>query len=385
MIKMGRVKINPEMLKWARLDSGYTLQTLPKKFQNNYNDWETGKKMPTWNQLCDISNQFKRPTAFFFRKTPPKTTETELVEYRRKNLTNRTRTPQLNIALRQFINKRENYCELLDDMNYPKINFSKYTKTGGNVEETANHIRNILNISIDTQKEWIYGNKHHRDNQHYNFLNKWKEEINKLGVLIFEVSRVSLDEMRALCIYYDEYPIILLNGSDSVNGRIFSLFHELTHLIQKDKAICDTHYDNSKEYFCNEVSAEVLVPKKELLNEEIVYNNNNKTWEDEELTVLSHTYGVSKETILLRLLNLNKTTSSFYETKKEEWKKQNSTRIKNRKGGGSPVKNQIKYNGKMYMELFYTAYKNNIISNLELSEAINLKFKHFDELNEILG
>ena len=45
--------------------------------------------------------------------------------------------------------------------------------------------------------------------------------------------------MRALCIYFDEYPIIVLNSADSPNARIFSLFHELTHLILGQCAICE--------------------------------------------------------------------------------------------------------------------------------------------------
>ncbi|MBE6494693.1 MAG: ImmA/IrrE family metallo-endopeptidase [Methanosphaera stadtmanae] len=381
---MGRVKINPEVLKWARIDAGYTFQTLPIKLQKNFVEWESGTKNPTWNQLCDISNQFKRPTAFFFRKNPPKSEEIDFIEYRKKTLATETRSPQLSIALRQYNYKRKNYIELLEDMNFPKIIFSKYTQNDGSTEELAKYIRQILEISVETQKSWIFTKDNRKDYNHYNFLNKWKEQINKLGVLVFEVPRVSLDEMRALCIYYKEYPIILLNGADSVNGRIFSLFHELCHLILGDKAICDIHHDNSKEYLCNTVAAEILVPKNYLLNEKIVKDKINNTWTDDELTRLSHIYGVSKETILLRLVNLHKTSSQFYLAKKEEWEKVNNIKQK-KKGGGSPVKNQIKYNGKMYLDLFLTAYENNIITDVEFSEAVNLKLKHTEELaNELI-
>ena len=383
---MGRVKINPEILKWARVDAGYTFQTLPKKLQKNIVEWESGTKSPTWNQLCDISNQFKRPTAFFFRRNPPKSEEIDFIEYRRSNVATESRSPQLNIALRQYNYKRRNYIELLEDMNLPKIDFSKNIKNEGNMEELAEHIREIIDVDFETQKSWIYTDNNRKDNNHYTFLNKWKEKINRLGVLIFEVPRVSLDEMRALCIYYDEYPIILLNGADSVNGRIFSLFHELCHLILKDKAICDVHHDNSKEYLCNSVAAEVLVPRNYLLNEQIILNKANNVWEDNELITLAHTYGVSKQTILLRLLNLHKISTQFYTTKIDEWDEQFTKFKQRRSGGGSPVKNQIKYNGKMYMNLFLLAYENNVITDSEFSEAINLKLKHTEELiTELMG
>ena len=61
------------------------------------------------------------------------------------------------------------------------------------------------------------------------------------------------------------------------------------------------------------------------------------------------------------------------------------TKFKQRRsGGGLPVKNQIKYNGKMYMKLFLLAYENNIITDSEFSEAINLKLNCTDELSNKL-
>ena len=376
---MGRVKINPKMLTWAREDAGYTFETLPKNLQKNFIHWENGEKLPTWNQLCDISNQLKRPTAFFFRKNPPKTVKIDFEEYRKTNLTYESRTPQLNLAIRQFEYKRKKFIELLEDMNYPTIDFSQYTRNNANYEEIASYIRDILGTSLKTQKEWMYTSNNQKDYLHYNFLNKWKEQINKLGELIFEVSRVDLEEMRALCIYHDKYPIILLNGADSVNGRIFSLFHELCHLILKHKAICDTLHDNTKESLCNSVAAEVLVPENEILKEKIVQDKIGYKWDDNELTKLSNTYGVSKETILLRLLTLNKTNSEYYTIKRKQWK-EFAKKDKKKTGGGSPVKNQIKYNGKMYMSLFLTAYENNIITESEFSESVNLKLNHTENL-----
>jgi len=49
---MGCVKINPEALKWARIDSGYTYSNLPNKIKSKFPEWESGNVMPTWNQLC---------------------------------------------------------------------------------------------------------------------------------------------------------------------------------------------------------------------------------------------------------------------------------------------------------------------------------------------
>lgn len=378
---MGRVKVNPEALKWARIDSGYDYSNLPNKIKSKFPEWESGRLMPTWNQLCDISNSFKRPTAFFFRTKFPEHVNMDLIEYRTLNNENYlSKSPTLTIGIREAIYKREKFLELLEDMHYPKSIFSKCKIQSKNIFELSNHIRDVLDVDLSKQKSWIYHNGY-KDTQHYNFLNNWKDHISsEFGILIFEIPRISLDEMRALCIYYDEYPIILLNSADSPNGRIFSIFHELTHLLLGESAICDISRNNSKEWFCNSVAAEFLVPKNDLLNNDIVKNKHSSSWSDNELTKLSDTYGVSRQSLLLRLINLNKASPEMYEPMKQKWIKKKENSFK----GGSPVLNQLKYNGKLYSSLLVTAYENGIISSVEFSQSIGLRLKHLDELSERL-
>lgn len=378
---MGRVKINPEALKWARIDSGYTYSNLPNKIKSKFPEWESGNVMPTWNQLCDISNYFKRPTAFFFRTRFPEHINMDLIEYRKlKDAQYVEKSPTLTIGIRESIYKREKFLKLLEDMHHSKNIFSRHALKTDNATDLSNHMRDILDVPLNEQKSWLHNNGR-RDSLHYNFLNQWKDNISsKLGILIFEIPRVSLEEMRAICIYYDEHPIILLNSADSPNARIFSLFHELTHLLFGESAICDVKSDNSKEWFCNSVAGEFLIPKNDLKNNPLVKCSDGK-WTDEKILRLSHEYGVSKETIFLRLISIKKAEQEDYIQMKEKW-------MLNRKRsvfqGGSPVLNQMKYNGRLYTSVMLSAYENGIISSVEFSQNIGLRLKHIDELYEKL-
>lgn len=380
--KMGRVKINPKALKWARIDSGYDYDNLPNKIKPKFRQWESGKLMPTWNQLCDISRYFKRPTAFFFREKFPKHIDPELIEYRKSNNLNLNNiTPTLKIGIREVISRRDTFLEIMEEMHHPLTSFSQYRVNSENISQLSSHIREILNVDLIEQKSWLYKNNR-KDTAHYNFINKWKEILSsKLGVLIFEIPKVDLKEMRALCIYYDKHPIILLNGADSPNGRIFSLFHELTHLILGESAICDVDKNNSKEWLCNNVAAEFLVPKEDLLKNHIVKSKDSMEWSNQELADLSNEYGISKESMLLMLIHTHRAYQKSYEVMKEDWKFKLD---KKSFGGGSPVLNQIKYHGTMYSRLMLNAYENGVISSVEFSQNINLRLKHVDELTEQL-
>ena len=383
---MGRVKINPEALKWARIDAGYDYSNLPNKIKPKFEEWESGITMPTWKQLCDISNYFKRPSAFFFRKNFPEHFNMDLVEYRKlDNVEYQLKSPKLTLSIRDAVYKRENFLKLMKDMNYPKSSFLKYALKSNNVNVLSDHIRHILNVDLDEQKEWLYNNGR-KDTAHYNFINNWKDKISEeLGVLIFEARDISLDEMRALCIYYDEYPIILLNSADSVNARIFSLFHELTHLILGESAICDVDKSNSKEWLCNAVAAQFLVPQEDLLKHTVVKNHEGK-WTNKELCDLSNEYGVSRQSLLLRLIHIHKAPQDIYNPMSKQWDIEFKNKKKKSSGGGSPVLTQVKYNGKLYSTLLLSAYEKGILSNVEFSQDMGLRLKHLDELsNKIYG
>lgn len=379
---MGRVKINPKALQWARIDAGYDYSNLPENIKPKFEDWETGKTMPTWKQLHEISKSFRKPSAFFFRKNLPEHFNIDFVEYRKlHNDEYQSMSPKLTLGVRDVVYKRDYFLELMEDMHHPKVLFSKFKLESKDVCELSIHIRNILNVDLEEQKSWLYNNGR-KDVNHYNFINHWKDKISEeLGVLIFELPRISLDEMRALCIYYDEYPIILLNGADSVNARIFSLFHELTHLILGENAICDVDKDNSKERLCNSVAAQFLVPDKDLLDNHIV-KNHGSIWTNKELSDLSNEYGVSRQSLLLRLINLDKAPQEIYGTFCNQWKLDFNK--KKDSGGGSPVLTQVKYNGKLYSTLLLSAYETGIISEVDFSQNIGLRLKHVDALSERL-
>ena len=165
------------------------------------------------------------------------------------------------------------------------------------------------------------------------------------------------------------------------SGRIFSLFHELTHLILGESAICDVDKNNAKEWLCNSVAAQFLVPQEDLLKNTVVKLNHSGRWTASELVELSNEYGVSRQSLLLRLIHLNKAPQKSYDEMKSQWmgeyKKKSS-------GGGSPVLNQIKYNGKMYSFLMLAAYENGVISSVDFSQDMGLRIKHVDELSEKL-
>lgn len=223
-------------------------------FKKHYKSGENGEKYPTWNQLRQVSNKYNVPTAFFFMETEQDFDDLlALVNFRKIDPDNyKNESPELIKEIRKSEYRREIYLDLLFELDEPIPKFEVIEEPKSR-KKVVKYIREKLEVYLDEQKSWIRKNNS-LDKEHYNFLNKWKELITeKMGILIFETDGVILEEMRGLCIFHEEIPIILLNGKDTTNGRIFSLFHELTHLYGVSthvilRRLYDTHNISHNEY-----------------------------------------------------------------------------------------------------------------------------------------
>ena len=66
--------INPTIVKWVRVRSGYTLEdvaTSLNKAVETISNWESGEQAPTYVQLETLADKYKRPIVMFFFPEPP--------------------------------------------------------------------------------------------------------------------------------------------------------------------------------------------------------------------------------------------------------------------------------------------------------------------------
>lgn len=376
-----RVNVNPEILIKFREDAGYyDINCLPKSLRENVIKWESGESKPTWVQLRKLGNKYKCPATFFLMNEVPKWIKEEFNDYRSLDESRKTKSPEFIYEIKRAIKRREIFLDIVEteDGVFSPLESIPITN---NAEDLAHELRSLLNIPIDEQKSWIYPeNSDRKDYKHYTALKEWKKVLESLNILIFETKDIEFNEMRGMAISEFPFPIILLNGSDKPNGRIFTLMHELVHIIKKQNSICDLKDKDMTEIFCNAVAGNILVPTKYLTSDSIVSDNYSLEWNEMDLSDLSHKFCVSKEVILRRLLTLNKTTKEFYTSKVKEWQNQ---RDDDTGGGGFDYRIILKQNGGLFTSRLLTAYKNKLITQIEFSRYMGgIKLKHIPDLQE---
>ncbi len=370
--------IKPEILVWAREDAGYALEEAAKKISINPEKLlacESGQARLTINQLRGLSNVYKRPLAFFYLPVPPKTT-VDIKDFRRfPDEKDRGLSPALRYEVRKAKSRRELALSMYEDLDLAPETFNAMASMDESVEAVGKRIRELLQISFERQV---------RIKSDYEALLFWRDAIEARGVLVFQAS-ISKHEMRGFSIWDSPLPVSVVNTKDSPYGRVFTMVHELTHLMLRSGGLCDLG-ENNIEVFCNAVAGETLVPAEFLLQEKIVRDNRaNHIWSNESLLAVANRYSVSRVVVLRRLLTLGKTTQEFYRRKTDEWEKAFALHNAKESSSGGIVLPHVKavsVAGKTFVRLVLDSYHQEKISSIDAAQYLGVKVKYLSEIEK---
>lgn len=114
--------------------------------------------------------------------------------------------------------------------------------------------------------------------------------------------RLSLSDFRGFALYDDNAPLIFINGNDSISAQIFTLCHELGHIVLGQSGVSDVARNNTRkiEKWCNEFAANILMPKNDVIDTFNQYIDISQFLQ--EATKVFH---VSSTALLIRIYNLN--------------------------------------------------------------------------------
>lgn len=186
-------------------------------------------------------------------------------------------------------------------------------KVGHGLKELATSIREYLDISLSKQKGW---------GTIETALETWREAFEDSGMFVFKEAFRN-DDFSGFCLYDKVFPLIVINNSMAKTRQIFTLFHELGHLLFEtsgiDKLNDDfinilSEQDRDVEILCNRLAAEILVPSDD-------FDLSVKGMRVDEAFVakLAAIYKVSREVILRKFLDRGAVSESTYKKLTAKW------------------------------------------------------------------
>lgn len=370
--------VNPKIIQWARERARYSLESVAVKFKKDVSvieKWESGEDFPTYSQLEKLAEIYKRPLALFFFPEPPLEAEEKqefrtLPDFEIENLAADT-----IYALRQAKAMQLSLQEINNGINpsTKKIFQDIAVSSSDDLRILAEQIRNYLNVTLEEQLTW---------NDQETALKKWRSAVEEAGIFIFKRS-FKQREISGFCLIDIEFPIIYLNNTTEKSRQIFTIFHELAHILLQTNGITksDDRYINSLqganksiEIFCNKFAAEFLLPNhvfSEIIRETVVNVNDN----DKIISKISSDYKVSREVVLRKLLDNNFISQKEYTLKVTEWYSEQvrKSQDKNKKSGGDYYANQATYLGENYLKLVFNKYYQGQYDIERVADYLNIK------------
>ncbi len=263
---MNKVHVRPMVLRWAMERSGLPLDVLTAKFPALL-EWvnETGK--PTLRQLEAFARATGTPLGFLFLSNPP-VDELGIPYYR-------------TVQDRKIVRPSADLIETVHMMEARQDWFREYLSSIGsdpldipeapiNFMDGAHCLRDLLNLPDN----WIM-----EEPSSDSAVRALKHSAERVGIIVVvngivgnNTHRVlKPEEFRGFVLVDDYAPLIFVNGSDAKQAQLFTMAHELVHILYRKSAAFDLRDFNPGadlvEQLCNQAAVEFLVPREAFLQQ----------------------------------------------------------------------------------------------------------------------
>ena len=365
-----RMAINPELIRWARERAGYSLEAAEVHF-SDIGAWESRRKAPTYVQLEAVAERFKVPVSVLFFPEPPDVPEPSQSFRTLPEREFAALPPRIHLLVRKAQAFQIGLAELTAGRNPAGRSVLRGLHGKGPQPERA---RTVLGVSLGEQRRWDAPTAAFKG---------WRDALYEAGVFVFK-DAFRQDDYCGFSLYDDEYPVIYVNSSRTPTRQIFTLFHELGHLLHETSGLDPVPgdllrrlpgSDRDVEVSCNGFAADFLLPPSEL-------DRLMASAEPSESTAvrIAGDLNVSCEMVYRRFLDRGWVTHEEYEDARGRW----NVPPAGLGGGGNSNRTLVSYLGSQYLELAFAEYYRNRLDQSGLADALGVKPARLPKLERFL-
>lgn len=381
------IAVNPSLLAWAREESGYALEKVAKRLnvkEEHVAAWEKGERQPTFRQVENLARFLHRPLSVFFMPRPPQLPPLAM-EYRRlPDVEPGHESPELRLALRQMLTRRENALNLMGELGETIPEFSLRAHLRESPAAVGQRLRLATGVGVATQLGWA---------NEYEAWREWRAAVERLGVLVFQFPKVSLSEVRGLALLRTPMPVAAVNGKEIPEARAFTLCHEVVHLMlaasnEESAAAREQRSGNEwldVERFAEIAASHALVPEGALRDLIGQLGLQRAEWSIENVRRLAKKFRLTPLAAATWLRESGYMTWAQYNQWREQWQAYVAA-LPPRSGGiATPMEKAVNRAGRPFAQLVIEALSANRITSVDASRYLDLKFEHFDKLRAYLA
>lgn len=264
-IATARMIVAPRLFRWAVERSGRRPEELAAF---PLAAWETGAVKPTMKQLEAFARATYTPVGFLFLDEPP-AESVPILDFRTfRDAGVRRASANLLDTIYTAQQRQDWYREYAESHGVDEVSLIDSCTLETPPREGARLLRAVLRFGLDDRAgfaSWTAA------------LTGLTERAEQAGVLVMTSGvvgsntqrRLEPDEFRGFALADALAPVVFVNGADTKAAQIFTLAHELAHLLLGESAVSrpelsDLDDSQQSERWCNDVAAELLVPADDL-------------------------------------------------------------------------------------------------------------------------
>lgn len=361
-----RIDIHPDRLRWVIQRASFSEENAAKHFPL-LDDWLTEQKKPTIKQLKSFAAKFHVPFPYLFLENPP-SESIPFPMFRGEAGSHDHFDVNVYDTVMSIVSRQEWLEEYIPENDIETCGFVGSIGLNTPINQTVAQIRSILELD----SRWAFSLS--SPEAAVGILCQRLEDAGVFmafnGIVGNNTHRkLRVAECRGFAMANDKAPYIFVNSDDSKSAQLFTIIHEMTHLmlgISAGHAGSEVLSHDATERYCDMVAAEFLVPASEL---KAIWNNDPKS--------TSRRFKASELTVARRAHDIGIMSDEAY---REFWLVYSNRPIKSKKAnnGGNFYLTSVKRVGYKFAILIRNAVNNRQLSYTQAYRLTGLYGKTFD-------
>lgn len=373
MTRLSSTRANPAVLAWARRNSGRDIDTIAKRLEiapAAYAETEAGARRLTLSQLRTFADLVKRPIAtLYLPSVPPDVKRPQ--DYRSST---GSVGREAMLSFRKALQVQE-----LSTTPFAETSqlFAISATLSASPAVLAAEARAAVGLTPEQQTKFRNGAE----------FTRWLVDVlASLGVhVLFHTYAVGDSKAYTLS---GVPPVIVINRRDFLNSQLFSLVHELCHLLLRKPGMCDTigaGGGSILETFCNRFASNFIIPN-DWITKVIEEFARDSLSSDDTLSGLAQIFSTSRDVVLLKLVDLGAVDASAYSEYRNRWEAEQTAIRNKRKGGRTSVKvRTLNDNGSLFVSEVIDAYVSNHIGVVDAGELLGINPGYIEDVVGVGG
>lgn len=257
-----RVPVKPELISWALDQSNLEPSDLGGQ-SDKVVGWLEGSQQPTLNQLQSFAKSTHIPFGYLMMSEPP-ALEKPLPDFRRRDGRSGSYSQELAGEIYSQQRRQAWFRDYALEQGLDAVGWVGSASLSDAPEVVAMHLREQWGFSTAGRAQgYIESRK-----EVFTFLEDQGVLVSVAG--FFGSTRRSFDaeEFSGFSLSDEYAPLIFVNGKESHAAQVFTMFHEVGHLVLGESGVSDDAEESGSlsrsERWCDEFAAAFLMPASEL-------------------------------------------------------------------------------------------------------------------------